>query len=108
MKHWFYGRMTAIWKRLLPLLAAAVLLTAPGRAEGIRQTEIPVTDIGPLRIGQTEGREAGDKVCRDVFQSALNALCTGAANLVNPYASRDIVEELPAVMAKYGISRLKK
>ena len=33
----------------------------------------------------TEGREAGDKVCRDVFQSALNALCTGAANLVNAY-----------------------
>ena len=55
----FFRRIGVLRKHLLPLLAAAVLLTAPGRAEGIRQTEIPVTDIAPLRIGQTENREAG-------------------------------------------------
>ena len=32
-----------------------------------------------------EGRAAGDEVCRDVFQGALNALCTGAANLAHAY-----------------------
>ncbi len=58
VKQWFCSRMAALWKRLLPLLAA-VLLTAPGLGEGIGQTEIPITDIAPLRIGQTENREAG-------------------------------------------------
>ena len=32
-----------------------------------------------------EGMEAGDAVCRDVFQSACRALCTGAVNLVHAY-----------------------
>ena len=31
----------------------------------------------------------------------------GAANLVNPYICRDIVRDLPDVMAKYGIENLK-
>jgi dihydroorotate dehydrogenase (NAD+) catalytic subunit len=31
----------------------------------------------------------------------------GAANLVNPYACRDIIRELPAVMEKYKIKNLK-
>jgi len=30
----------------------------------------------------------------------------GAANLVNPFASRDIVNDLPRVMEKYGIQNL--
>ena len=32
----------------------------------------------------------------------------GAANLVNPYACKEIIEELPAVMEKYGIKSLKE
>ena len=32
-----------------------------------------------------EGVEAGDAVCKDVFQSACRALCTGAVNLVHAY-----------------------
>jgi dihydroorotate dehydrogenase (NAD+) catalytic subunit len=31
----------------------------------------------------------------------------GAANLTDPYASKKIIEELPEVMDKYGISNLK-
>ena len=31
------------------------------------------------------GCEAGDAVCRDVFESACRALCTGAVNLVHAY-----------------------
>ena len=31
----------------------------------------------------------------------------GAANLVDPYACRDIVNELPQVMEKYKINSLK-
>ena len=31
----------------------------------------------------------------------------GAANLVNPYCCKDIVESLPAVMEKYKINSLK-
>ena len=32
----------------------------------------------------------------------------GAANLVNPYACKEIIDELPAVMEKYGIKSLKE
>ena len=35
------------------------------------------------------------------------AVEVGAANLVNPYACRDIIRELPAVMGKYKIENLK-
>ena len=47
--------------RVLPalLLAVAVLFGSIGLAEGGSQMEIPVTDIGPIRIGQAENAEAG-------------------------------------------------
>ena len=35
------------------------------------------------------------------------AVEVGAANLVNPYACRDIIRELPAVMEKYKIENLE-
>ncbi len=42
----------------------------------------------------------------EYIMAGATAVEVGAANLVNPYASKEIVENLPAVMAKYGIKNL--
>ncbi len=52
----------------------------------------------------------GVSSAEDVIEMMLagaTAVEVGAANLVNPYASRDIVRDLPRVMDKYGINNLK-
>ena len=52
----------------------------------------------------------GVTTAEDVIELMLagaTAVEVGAANLVNPYASRDIVNDLPRVMEKYGIQNLK-
>jgi dihydroorotate dehydrogenase (NAD+) catalytic subunit len=38
--------------------------------------------------------------------AGATAVEVGAANLVEPYACRNIVEDLPRVMEKYGIKNL--
>lgn len=51
----------------------------------------------------------GVATAEDVIEYMLagaTAVEVGAANLINPYASRDIVRELPEVMEKYGIKNL--
>ncbi len=51
----------------------------------------------------------GVTTAEDVIELMLagaTAVEVGAANLVNPYASRDIVSDLPRVMEKYGIEKL--
>ena len=53
----------------------------------------------------------GVSSAEDVIEMMLagaTAVEVGAANLVNPYASRDIVEALPATMEKYGIQSLSE
>ena len=60
---------------------------------------IPVIGIG------------GVSSAEDVIEMMLagaTAVEVGAANLVNPYASRDIVRSLPDTMKKYGIENLKE
>ena len=60
--------------------------------------KIPVIGVG------------GVSSAEDVIEMMLagaTAVEVGAANLVNPYACRDIVAALPAVMAQYGIENLK-
>ena len=42
----------------------------------------------------------------EMMLAGATAVGVGAANLVDPYAGRDIVESLPAVMEKYGIQSL--
>ena len=42
----------------------------------------------------------------EMMMAGATAVEVGAANLVNPYICRDIVRELPATMAKYGINNL--
>ena len=40
--------------------------------------------------------------------AGAGAVQVGAANLVDPYACKHIVEELPAVMEELGINSLKE
>ena len=40
--------------------------------------------------------------------AGATAFEVGAANLVNPFACRDIINDLPAAMEKYGIKDLKE
>ena len=53
----------------------------------------------------------GVETAEDVIELMLagaTGVSVGAANLINPYVCRDIIENLPAVMKKYGISSLKE
>ena len=53
----------------------------------------------------------GVSTAEDVIEMMLagaTAVEVGAANLVDPYASKNIIETLPAVMDKYGIKTLKE
>ena len=62
-----------------------------------RAVKIPVVGMG------------GVSSAADVLEMLLTgaaAVEVGAANLVNPYACRDIVAALPGEMEKYGIARL--
>ncbi len=43
----------------------------------------------------------------ELMLAGAAAVQVGAQNLVNPYACKEIIEDLPGVMAKYGISNLK-
>ena len=60
--------------------------------------DIPVIGIG------------GISTAEDVIEMMLagaTAIEVGAANLVDPYVCKKIVEDLPRVMDKYGITNLK-
>ncbi|MBQ8267562.1 MAG: nitronate monooxygenase, partial [Clostridia bacterium] len=51
----------------------------------------------------------GVSSAEDVIEMMLagaTAVEVGAANLINPYACRDIINDLPRVMNKYGIDNL--
>ncbi len=53
----------------------------------------------------------GVSSAEDVIEMMLagaTAVEVGAANLVNPYVCRDIIEDLPRVMDKYGINSLEE
>ena len=43
----------------------------------------------------------------EMMMAGASAVEVGAANLVDPFASREIIRELPSVMAKYGITALR-
>ncbi len=61
--------------------------------------KIPIVGMG--------GVESAEDVIEFMLAGA-SAVEVGAANLVNPYACRDIIEDLPRVMEKYGISSLSE
>ena len=60
--------------------------------------KIPVVGVGGVS-------SAEDVV--EMMLAGATAVEVGAANLVNPYICRDIVRELPEVMAKYRIENLR-
>lgn len=59
---------------------------------------IPVVGMG--------GVASADDVI-ELMLAGATAVEVGAENLINPYACRDIIEDLPRVMKKYGIKSLK-
>ena len=58
---------------------------------------IPVVGMGGVST-------ANDVI--EYIMAGATAVEVGAANLVNPYVCKEIIEDLPAVMAKYGIKNL--
>ena len=42
----------------------------------------------------------------EMMYAGATAVEVGAANLINPFACRDIIQSLPGAMKNYGISRL--
>ena len=60
--------------------------------------KVPVVGMGGVS-------SAADVI--EMMLAGATAVEVGAANLVNPYACRDIIEDLPRVMEKYGIDSLK-
>lgn len=61
--------------------------------------DIPVVGMG--------GVSSAEDVL-EMMMAGASAVEIGAANLVNPYASRDIIKTLPEAMARYGISALRE
>ncbi len=78
--------------RLLSLILCAGLLMSAGGALAEERREIPVTDIGPLRIGQTEDAAAGTGctvfICEEGMAAGLDVRGGGPASresqLLNP------------------------
>lgn len=53
------------------------------------------------------GVSSAEDVLEMIFAGA-SAVEVGAENLVNPYACKDIIEDLPRVMQKYGVEKLSE
>ena len=64
-----------------------------------KAVKIPVVGLG--------GVSSAEDVI-DMMLAGASAVQVGAANLRNPYACREIIDELPAAMDKYGIHNLKE
>lgn len=63
-----------------------------------RAVKVPVIGVGGVS-------RAEDVI--EMMLAGATAVEVGAANLVQPYACRDIINELPAVMERYNISSLR-
>ncbi len=63
--------------------------------EGVK---IPIVGMGGIE-------SAADVI--EFMMAGASAVEVGASNLVNPYACRDIINDLPKVMEKYGITKLE-
>jgi len=60
--------------------------------------KIPIIGVG--------GIESAEDVI-EMMLAGASAVEVGAANLKNPYACKEIIEDLPKAMEKYGIDNLK-
>ncbi len=64
-----------------------------------RAVKIPVVGTGGISCAEN---------VIEMMLAGATAVEIGSENLVNPYACRDIIEELPKVMEKYGIDDLSE
>ena len=82
------------------LSGPAVFPVALSMVWQVSQTvKIPVIGLGGVR-------SAEDVI--EMMRAGATAVEIGAANLVNPFACRDIIENLPAVMDRYQINTLRE
>ena len=63
-----------------------------------KAVKIPVIGMG----GVSRAEDVLEMMC-----AGATAVQIGAANLVNPYVCKEIIENLPTVMQKYGINNIK-
>ena len=70
----------------------------------VRMVDQVYEAVGIPIIGMGGVSSAEDVI--ELMLAGATAVQVGAANLVNPFACRDIIDALPAVMQKYGINRL--
>ena len=63
-----------------------------------RRVKVPIIGMGGIM-------NAADAI--EFLIAGASAVEVGAANLIEPYACKNIIEELPSVMEKYGIDNLK-
>ncbi|MFS1663462.1 dihydroorotate dehydrogenase [Streptococcus sp. zg-JUN1979] len=68
----------------------------------IRQVAMS-TDLPIIGMGGVDSAEAA----LEMMIAGASAIGVGTANFTNPYACRDIIDQLPSVMDKYGISSLE-
>lgn len=66
--------------------------------EAYEATGLPIIGMG--------GVSTAEDVLEMMFAGA-SAVEVGAENLINPYACKEIIEDLPRVMEKYGVKALK-
>jgi len=67
--------------------------------EAANTVKIPIIGIGGIET-------AADVI--EMMMAGASAVQVGAANLVNPYACKQIIEELPELMNKLGIKNLSE
>ena len=97
--------MNGKFQRILLKMSGEALAGEKGRgidfdftAQVCRAVKIPVVGMG------------GVSSARDVIEMMLagaTAVEIGAKNLTDPFACRDIINDLPEVMDAYGIDRLE-
>ena len=80
------------------VLALAIVPTASVFAEDSKTTDLPI-----IGMGGVDSAEAA----LEMHLAGASAIGVGTANFTNPYACPDIIENLPKVMDKYGISSLE-
>ncbi len=99
-------------RRIPALLTAVLLLLSTASAEELTMKEIPVTSIGPVRIGQVENTEAATGctvfVCPEGMRAGLDVRGGGPASresqLLNPLmAAREIHAIVLAGGSAYGL-----
>ncbi|RXD25541.1 dihydroorotate dehydrogenase catalytic subunit, partial [Acinetobacter baumannii] len=62
-----------------------------------KNVNIPIIGMG--------GIETAEDVL-EFFYAGASAVAVGTANFINPYVCVDIIEQLPAVLDKYGFEKL--